>query len=1050
MALPLEIRVLGELEILRGDRMLPLPASKKTRALLGYLVVVGSRPQPRQRLCELFWDGPDDPRAALRWSLTKIRPLVDDAKSVRLAADREHVAFEPRGATIDIVSVGESAQSQASASLDALRRAAALYRGELLEGLDLPECYRYHEWCIGEREVARRTRGRILAALVERLAGQPEEALGYARARVTSDPLVEAAHIAVMQLLGSLGRPREAIKQYESCRRILEAQLGRGPSKDLEIARSALGQISASVPLAANEKTLVRVEARKLLVGRARESATIAAALRETAAGECRPVLLFSGEPGIGKTRLLGEVADQAIALGGAAFWGRAFEAEMVRPYGAWIDVLRSAPTGATSDSLRADLAPLLPELGAAHGETDRNRLFDAVGKLLLESVTGAVLVVALDDVQWFDEASVALLHYLARSLAGSRVLIACAARAAEIDGNAPVKAMLRAFVREGRLARLDLAPLDEGANSELVRSVDDRVDTAQVFVDGGGNPLFSIELARAAARSHVEVATHTLDGLIAERLSRLDDRAAELLPWAAALGHGFTIDTLAALTSLSVRDLLAALEELERHGVLRVMSSTIGGAGYDFAHDLVRRTAYRTMSEPRRRWVHLHVARTLDAASDPEGALAGDIAHHAALGGDSDLAARAYLVAGERSLRLFAHADASRLASSGMQHVARLPPESGIRLRVALLAVHVHSNQWLKRSHEIEAELSQVALIAQQRGMHAEATRSYYLMSFVHNERGDIASAGARTLEAAEAGRAADIETRQHQLANTGRCLALIERDVAAAEEFLREAQSLGQNMTSRTQLEMAFGGGLVQAFRGGDDEAARLLERAAELAADQSNHWLRSQVLTRLARFALERGRPREALARCVALGPLVAKLPEGSEGPFVDALGALSRLDLGEAAAYSAVELALEALRAIDSKAHVAYVLNALAEHDGRAARTDESRARAQEALRAAETVGQRSEAAVARSRLALVALDRGVRGEALALLNACAPDLSSPAALSARAQRAVIGAANRLGVEIQKGVPTDAPTPAPTVAAEAPSQPDTTRPAEGAES
>ena len=143
-----EIRLLGEVErSCVGASLCPLPrVEEENRALLGYLVAVRGRPQARERLCELFWDGPDDPRAALRWSLTKLRPLVDDAKATRLVGDREHVAFEAHGAIIDLAAVAEGAVSPALASLDALKKAAALYRGEFLEGLDLPECYRYHEW----------------------------------------------------------------------------------------------------------------------------------------------------------------------------------------------------------------------------------------------------------------------------------------------------------------------------------------------------------------------------------------------------------------------------------------------------------------------------------------------------------------------------------------------------------------------------------------------------------------------------------------------------------------------------------------------------------------------------------------------------------------------------------------------------------------------------------------------------------------------------------------------------------------------------------------
>jgi DNA-binding SARP family transcriptional activator len=1003
----LEIRVLGELELLRAGKPLTLPASKKTRALLGYLVVVGARPQPRQRLCELLWDGPDDPRAALRWSLTKIRPLVDDRSATRLIADREHVVFEAQGAVVDRNAI-ETVGPPANAALEVLRQAAALYRGELLEGLDLPDCYRYHQWCIAERERLRRLREGILAALVDRLADRPEEALAYARARVAIDPLAEPAHMAVMQLLGKLGRPREALRQYESCRQALDTQLGRAPSKSLEIARASIGQVRTVAPQDDPVRVAPSSQAPVPLVCRGIESAAIAAVFREVEVREWRQMLLIAGEPGIGKTRLLGEVADRALSLAGTVLAGRAFEAEMVRPFAPWIDVLRSVPPHAIDASVRADLAALLPELGPAQRELDRNRFFEAVATLVLHRSMNAPLVVALDDLQWFDEASVALLHYVARRVAGSHVLLVGAARTAEITGNRPVEGLLRAMAREGRLMRLDLGPLDSDGVTELVRTIHGHADPAKILSDGGGNPLFSIELARAAARGDTGGGTPTLDGLIAERLARLDERATELLTWAAALGHAFSVDALAAVTSLSVRDLLAALEQLERHGILRANATAPGGVGYDFAHDLVRRTAYRTMSEPRRRSVHLHVARTLDTLVDTEGSLAGDIAHHAALGGDSELAARAYVAAGERCLRLFALADASRLAASGMQHVARLAPETAVRLRLGLLSVHVHSNQWLKRSHELEAELRRVARLAEETGMHAEAARCYYLVSFVHNERGDLGRAGAVSLQAAEAGRAADVATRQQQLANTGRCLALIERDVERADDFLREAESLGQACGPRTRLEMIFGEGLVRAFNGCDAEAVALLEKAARLAAAESDHWIQSQALTRIARMALEQGRPNEALERCAALEPLVAKLSEGSERPLVAAFRALALLAMGQVEALDQAQRALILLRSIDSKAHLAYVLNALAADAVSAGRVDDGERYAKEALQAAEVVGHPSEVAVARSRLAGVALRRGDRRQALDLLESLSPELGRPYSISARARAAVLHA------------------------------------------
>src|SRR5262249_4065550 len=139
------VRLLGEIAVVRDGVAAPLPASKKTRALLGYLVATRT-PQPRQRLCDLLWEGPDDPRAGLRRSLAKLRPLLDRDKAVRLIADREHVAFEPKGARIDLFEI-DPRLDVAGATLDLLRHAAGVLSGDFLEGLELPDCYRFHEWC---------------------------------------------------------------------------------------------------------------------------------------------------------------------------------------------------------------------------------------------------------------------------------------------------------------------------------------------------------------------------------------------------------------------------------------------------------------------------------------------------------------------------------------------------------------------------------------------------------------------------------------------------------------------------------------------------------------------------------------------------------------------------------------------------------------------------------------------------------------------------------------------------------------------------------------
>lgn len=209
--------------------------------------------------------------------------------------------------------------------------------------------------------------------------------------------------------------------------------------------------------------------------------------------------------------------------------------------------------------------------------------------------------------------------------------------RGAELAENAAVSRLLRALEPGGRLHRLEPAPLDFDATAALVRSIDARLDIAPVYAESEGNPLFALEIARAAAEGSAAPAA-TLDRRIEERLERLDAGARRLLPWVIALGRRLDVALLERATRLSAAELLVGLQELERRGILRAA----GPDRYDFGHDLVRRSAYRRLSEPARRLIHLEIACALDRGQDPDDALAGEVARHAELGGDAALAAHA------------------------------------------------------------------------------------------------------------------------------------------------------------------------------------------------------------------------------------------------------------------------------------------------------------------------------------------------------------------------------------------------------------------------
>src|SRR4029079_2841922 len=134
----LELKFLGEVAVIRDGERLALPASKKTRALLAYLAL-NHRTFRREQLCELLWEIPDDPRHSLRWSLSKLRRVVDDDTQQRIVADRVGVHFDPTGVEIDIVALTTLTDGELErCSLPQLEEAATRYGGIPLEGLDLP------------------------------------------------------------------------------------------------------------------------------------------------------------------------------------------------------------------------------------------------------------------------------------------------------------------------------------------------------------------------------------------------------------------------------------------------------------------------------------------------------------------------------------------------------------------------------------------------------------------------------------------------------------------------------------------------------------------------------------------------------------------------------------------------------------------------------------------------------------------------------------------------------------------------------------------------
>jgi DNA-binding SARP family transcriptional activator len=175
----LEIRVLGAFAVLRDGAPLPLPPSRKTRALLAYLAVDGRKHQ-RERLCELFWELPDDPRGALRWSLSRIRQVLGDDGSM-LKADRNTVQLCLDNVGFGYAGIRGLTQLDLNACpLALLENCAAQFAGLFLADLSLPRCPEFEAWRAAISDEADVLHIRLLRALIERTGAEPERALGYA------------------------------------------------------------------------------------------------------------------------------------------------------------------------------------------------------------------------------------------------------------------------------------------------------------------------------------------------------------------------------------------------------------------------------------------------------------------------------------------------------------------------------------------------------------------------------------------------------------------------------------------------------------------------------------------------------------------------------------------------------------------------------------------------------------------------------------------------------------------------------------------------------
>ncbi len=425
-------------------------------------------------------------------------------------------------------------------------------------------------------------------------------------------------------------------------------------------------------------------------VGRGSELDLLDGALASAEAGASTAVEIV-GPAGIGKTRLLAELADRADARGFVALTGAGAEYEQDLPFWVFVDALDEYVTSLDprrlermDPAVRCELAQVLPSI-APGGETpsaslhERYRTHRAMRELLEQLAATRPLLLILDDFHWADHASTDLLVALLHRPPAAGVVLVVAARPRQLPQRLAT-ALDRAH-REGTLTRAELEPLTRDQARELVGA-----DADRLFEECGGNPFYLEQLARAPGTHGGAVVDPSGGGVevprmvaaaLAEELSLLSDPARRVLDAAAVAGDPFEVDLAAAAAAMSEPEVLEALDELTGIELLLPADTP---RRFRFRHPIVRRAVYEGSPGGWRIAAHGRAAEALAA----RGASATARAHHverSARQGDREAVAILREAAEESAAR--APATAARLFAGAHR---LLPADAPAQERVELL----------------------------------------------------------------------------------------------------------------------------------------------------------------------------------------------------------------------------------------------------------------------------------------------------------------------------------------------------------------------------
>jgi DNA-binding CsgD family transcriptional regulator len=360
------------------------------------------------------------------------------------------------------------------------------------------------------------------------------------------------------------------------------------------------------------------------LVGRDRELELLTTRLGEAEAGSAR-FAAVEGDPGMGKSRLLRELAERASGRGCVVLHGRAAEFEREMPFGLFVDALDSFLEAAPGSAFGAldqeqvdELASAFPAMrplasgdSPAPAPDDRIRVYGATRELLGSLAPGKTVLITLDDLHWSDRASLELIGHLLRRPPRAKVMVVFSYRTRRLDSS--VMAEIRAAADTGILGLQRLAPLDPKDGGALL---DGNPRAAEILEQSGGNPFYILELSRSAPVAGLVGAGGRADGVpeaigvaIDRELGALSAGGRALANASAVVGDPFSLDLSIGAAGLEHGDGLVALDELAGSDLIR---STDVPRRFQFRHPLVRSAVYESVPEGTRLAIHSLCAELL------------------------------------------------------------------------------------------------------------------------------------------------------------------------------------------------------------------------------------------------------------------------------------------------------------------------------------------------------------------------------------------------------------------------------------------------------